>query len=301
MTLNPVPAARASARECSCACGCRERTPCYSSDMTDGQWAVIEPLLPVMLCLTVLGGRPERHWRRAMIDAMFYVSDNGCKWRGLPRDFPPWKTVHAMLARWKADGVWADIVDLLRAAVRTAEGRDPEPSAGVIDSQSVHESAEGVVPAATSGFDSWKKVNGRKRHLLTDTLGLLITVVVGPASGQDRDGAAALLLRACRRRRRRLALVWADNAYHGDYQDLSRRELGITIEIVDRQALAAARKREGFRVLPRRWVVERTNAWISRRRRCARDYERLPEHHEAMVQIAAVIQMTRRLAKTAAS
>jgi transposase len=260
------------------------------------QWAVLEPLLPVMLCLTVLGGRPEKPARRAMIDAMFYVADNGCKWRALPADFPPWKTVHGMLARWKADGAWADTADRLRAAVRAAAGRDPEPSAAVMDSQSVHESAEGVVPAATSGFDGWKKVNGRKRHLFVDTLGLLIAVVVGPASGQDRDGAVALLLRARRRGRHRLALVWADNAYHGEYQQWSRRELGITVEIVDRQALAAARKRDRFRVLPRRWVVERTNAWISRRRRCARDYERLPEHHAAMVQIAAIIQMTRRAA-----
>jgi transposase len=138
-----------------------------------------------MLCDTPLGGRPERHWRRTMIDAMFYICDNGCKWRALPADFPPWQTVHAMLARWKRDGVWADIADLLHAAVRRAAGRHPEPSAAVMDSQSVHESAEGVVPAGTSGFDSWKKVNGRKRHLLADTLGLLIAVVAGPASGQD--------------------------------------------------------------------------------------------------------------------
>jgi len=299
MTLNLVPAAGATVpRECSCDCGCRERTPCYPTDLTDGQWAVLEPLLPVMLCLTVLGGRPERHWRRTMIDAMFYVNDSGCKWRALPRDFPKWKTVHAMFARWKKDGVWADITDLLRAGVRQAEGRHPEPSAAVIDSQSVHESAEGVVPAATSGFDSWKKVNGRKRHLMVDTLGLLIAVVVGPASGQDRDGAVALLLKARRRGRRRLALAWADNGYHGAYQEWSRRELGIEIQIVERPATGRG---QGFRILPRRWVVERTNAWISRRRRCARDYERLPEHHAGMVEIAAIIQMTRRLARAQAA
>jgi transposase len=298
MTLNSVTAGRANAGW-PCGCGCAERVPRYPTDLTDGQWAVLEPLLPAMLCDTPLGGRPEKHWRRTMIDAMFYICDNGCKWRALPADFPPWQTVHAMLARWKKDGVWADIADLLRAAVRRAAGRHPEPSAAVMDSQSVHESAEGVVPARTSGFDSWKKVNGRKRHLLVDTLGLLIAVVVSPASGQDRDGAVALLLRARRRGRRRLALAWADNGYHGEYQEWSRRELGITIEIVDRPALGAGRKGKGFQVVPRRWVVERTNAWISRRRRCARDYERLPGHHAAMVQIAAIIQMTRRLARTA--
>ena len=133
-----------------------------------------------------------------------------------------------------------------------------------------------------------------------DTLGLLVAVAAGPANGQDRAGAVALLLRARRRGRRRISLAWADNAYHGDYQDWSRRELGITVEIVDRLALGDGRKGEGFQVLPRRWVVERTNAWISRRRRCARDYERLPAHHEAMVQLAAIIQMTRHLARTAA-
>jgi putative transposase len=269
----------------------------YPTDLTDGQWAVLEPLLPAMLCLTVLGGRPEKHWRRTMIDAMFYVADNGIKWRALPKDFPPWQTVHAMLARWKADGVWADVVDRLRAAVRAAEGRDPEPSAAVIDSQSVHESAEGVVPAATSGFDGWKKVNGRKRHLLVDTLGLLIAVAVTKASAADRDVAPLLLRTARRRGRRRLALVWADNGYHGDYHDWSAAQLGIKVEIVERPRLGRG---HGFKVLHRRWVVERTNAWISRRRRCARDYERLPEHHAAMVQLAAIIQMTRRAARSAA-
>ncbi len=300
MTLNRETAGPASAGRL-CDCGCAERVPCYPTDLSDEQWAVLEPLLPVMLCLTVLGGRPEKHRRRAMIDAMFYVCDNGCKWRALPADFPPWQTVHGMFARWKRDGVWADVTDLVRGRVRVTEGRDREPSAAVMDSQSVHESAEGVVPAATSGFDGWKKVNGRKRHLLADTLGLLIAVVVGPASGQDRDGAVALLARARRRGRHRIALVWADNSYHGDYQDWSRAELGITVEIVDRPALGAGRKGKGFQVLARRWVVERTNAWISRRRRCARDYERLPEHHAGMVQLAAIIQMTRRLARTTAS
>lgn len=299
MTLNPVPAAFATrARECTCDCGCRERTPFYPTDLTDEQWAVLEPALPVMLCETELGGRPETHWRRTMIDAMFYVDDNGCKWRALPRDFPKWKTVHDMFTRWERDGVWADIADLLRAGVRVAAGRDPEPSAAVIDSQSVHESAEGVVPAATSGFDGNKKVNGRKRHLMVDTMGLLMVVAVSAANVQDRDGAVALLRAAVRRRRSRLAKIWADNGYHGEYRDWSERELGIEIEIVQQDPEL---KGTGFHVLPRRWVVERTNAWVSRRRRCARDYERLPAHHAGMVKIAAIIQMTRRLARVQAA
>lgn len=297
MTLNPAAAGGANA-PWPCDCGCAERVPCYPTDLTDGQWAVLEPLLPAMLCGTPLGGRPEKHWRRTMLDAMFYVTDNGIKWRALPGDFPPWQTVHGMLARWRKDGVWAGIVDLLRAAVREAEGRDPEPSAAVIDSQSVHESAEGVVPAATSGYDGWKKVNGRKRHLLVDTLGLLIGVAVSAANAQDRDGAVVLLQRAVRRGRDRLAVTWADSGYTGDgYRAWLEAEFGITVEIVQRPQGQPGE----FPVLPRRWVVERTNAWISRRRRCARDYERLPQHHAAMVEIAAIIQMSRRLARAPAA
>jgi transposase len=222
---------------------------------------------------------------------MFYLVDNGIKWRAMPADFPPWRTVFGMHARWRRDGVLDDVVDGLRAVVRRAAGRDPEPSAGVIDAQSVHESAEGVVPAATSGYDSHKNVNGRKRHLLAGTLGLLIGVVVTPASAQDRAGAAMLLKRA-RARGRRLALAWADKAYNGDWRHWAQRELGVTVEVV-----LQAEGQQGFKVLPRRWVVERTHAWITRRRRCARDYERLPAHHAAMVQWAAILQMTRRAAK----
>jgi transposase len=269
----------------------RERR--YPSDLTDEQWAVLEPLLPAMLCLTVLGGRPELHFRRTMVNALLYLVDNGIKWRAMPADFPPWRTVWGMHARWKKDGVPARIVDDLRAVVRRAAGRQAEPSAGVIDAQSVHESAEGVVPAATSGYDAHKNVNGRKRHLLVDTLGLLIGVVVTPASTQDRAGAAMLLKRARARGRDRLALTWADKAYDGDWRHWARRALGVTIEVVKHP-----RDQQGFQVLPRRWVVERTHAWITRRRRCARDYERLPSHHAAMVQWAAILQMTRRAAKT---
>jgi transposase len=295
MTLNRVPAGCASAGW-PCECGCAERLPSYPTDLTDEQWAVLEPLLPVMLCQTPLGGRPEKHWRRTMIDAIFYVTDNGIKWRALPGDFPPWKTVYGMHARWKADGVLEDITGRLRGRARQAAGRDREPSAGVVDAQSVHESAEGVVPAATSGFDHHKKVNGRKRHLLVDTLGLLIAVAVTPASTADRAGAAMVFKRARGRGSGRLALVWADNAYAGDWRHWAARDLGITVEVV-----LQPKGQQGFQVLPRRWVVERTHAWITRRRRCARDYERLPEHHEAFVHWAAILQMTRRLAKTTAA
>jgi transposase len=167
-----------------------------------------------------------------------------------------------------------------------------------VDAQSVHECAEGVVPAASSGFDHHKKVNGRKRHILTDTMGLLITAAVSAANAADRDGAAVLLVHARARGRHRLAHVWGDKAYNGeDWITWAEEELGITIEVVEQPADARGK---GFQVLPRRWVVERTHAWITRRRRCARDYERLPAHHAAWIHWAANIQMTRRLAKTPA-
>lgn len=275
-----------------CECGCFTRQLRYPSDLTDAQWEVIAPLLPVPLWQTPLGGRPEKHHRRAVVDAILYLADNGIKWRAMPADFPPWRTVYGIFAAWQRDRVTGGLVDDLRSAARRAAGRDSEPSAGCIDAQSVHESAEGVVPAVSSGFDPHKKVNGRKRHILTDTLGFLITVAVTPANTQDRDAAFPLVAAARHRGRHRLAHIWVDNAYHGDWIAWARHHYGVTIEVVARPD-----GMKGFQVLPRRWVVERTLAWITRRRRCARDYERLPAHHAAMVQWAAILQMTRQLAR----
>lgn len=167
----------------------------------------------------------------------------------------------------------------------------PSPQPGAPASQSVHESSEGVVPVASAGFDPHKKVSGRKRHILTDTLGFLITVAVTPASTQDRDIAYRLVTAARQRGRDRLSHIWADNGYHGNWISRARLHHGITIEIVTRPD-----GMKGFQVLPRRWVVERTLAWISRRRRCARDYERTPARHAATVCWAAILQLTRHLA-----
>ena len=186
-----------------------------------------------------------------------------------------------------------DLTDLLRAAVRLA-GAHAEPPAAVMDSQSVHESAEGVVPAATSGFDPFKKVNGRKRHLLAGTLGLLVTAVVTKSSAAD----CAVAPSCSRARPRPTASPWP-----GRQRLPRRRRLPVVTHGTRhhrRDRSARLGKGHGFQVLPRRWVVERTNAWITRRRRCARDYERLPAHHEAMIHWAAIIQLTRRLARTPA-
>ena len=290
MSLNRVPAADATCGECPCGCFTRERT--YSTDLTGQEWAVLEPLLPAPACLTGTGGRPEKHHRRTIISALFYAAGNGCKWRNLPADFPPWRTVYGFLRRWRAGRVLHDLVDDLRAIIRCAAGRSEKASAGIIDAQSVRESAEGIVPAAASGYDQHKNVNGRKRHLLVDTLGLLIAVAASAASVPDRDGAVMLLL-AAGARGTRPRHIWADHAYSGAaWIAWALDQLGTVIDIVEQP-----KGQKGFQVLPRRWVVERTNAWITRRRRCARDYERLVSQHEAMVQIAAIIQMTRRAAK----
>jgi transposase len=216
--------------------------------------------------------------------------DNGIKWRAMPADFPPWRTVYGLLTRWSDNLSTIALTDRLRAELRTALGRNPQPTAGCIDSQSVHESAEATVANRTSGFDPHKRVNGRKRHITVDTLGLLLCVVATPADLQDQLAGRALLYDATRHG---IAHIWADRGYHIDaFIDGAKHVLGITVEIVRRDPTIT-----GLQILPRRWVVERTFAWISRRRRCARDHERRTDHHETMVHWAAILTMTRRRAR----
>ena len=260
----------------------------YPSDTTDAEWALIEPLLPRPACTQPTGGRPETHPHRQIVDAIRYLVHNGCVWRALPADFPPWPTVYGHFARWAADGTLGRVHDTLRQQVRQAHGRQPTPSAAIIDSQSVR--AAETVPKPSRGYDAAKKINGRKRHIAVDTLGLLLVVLVTAASVQDRDAARALLWRL-RVGFRRIRLLWGDAAYQGRLVGWAAATLGLRVQIV-RRRLAHA-----FQVLPRRWVVERTLAWISRHRRTVRDYERLPDHHAAMVIWAMVTVMTRRLAR----
>jgi transposase len=274
-----------------CACarpGCR-RPRRYPSDTTDAEWALIAPLLPVPRWRAGRGGRPEAHCRRAVVDAIRYVVHNGCVWRALPADFPPWRTVYGIYQRWNAAGVTLALHDALRAAARQAAGRAAEPTAAVIDSQSVR--AAPTVPKASRGWDNAKKVNGRKRHIAVDTAGLLLEVLVTPASVQDRDAARPLLFNL-HRARRRVRHTWADGGYAGKLLPWAATWLKLTVQIVKRPD-----DLHTFAVLPRRWVVERTLAWITAYRRCARDYERLPAHHEAMVLWAMITVMTRRLAR----
>jgi len=286
-----------SSPACTClSCPAHDRvqnTPCPvypTSSITDAQWAVLAPLLPPPGNTAGRGGRPEKHPRRLMLDAIFYLVRGGIAWAALPRDFPPHQTVYGLFGRWARQGMWQQIHDALRDLVRVHEGRDPLPTAAIIDSQSVR--GADTVPGTTRGYDAGKKVNGRKRHIAVDTGGLLLAVVVTIAGIQDRD-AAHQLLTQLRGRFSMVGLVWADGGYAGRLVLWARKVLALTVEVVKRTDDV-----KGFAVLPRRWVVERTFAWISKFRRCVRDYETLPAHHEAMVHISMIMTMSRRLART---
>ena len=258
----------------------------YPSDLTDAQWQLIAPHLPPDQ--PGRRGRPRIWPRRAIIEAILYLDRTGCAWRYLPSDFPPWQTVYSYFAAWRDDGTLTRLHDALRAQVRIAAGRNAEPTAAVVDSQSIR--AADTVPKASRGWDNAKKVNGRKRHIAVDTGGLLLAVVITAANVQDRDGARPLLWnlhRACKK----IVLIWADAGYTAGKLAAWATAMKITIEVV------AKRDRHVFEVLPRRWVVERTFAWISKHRRTVRDYEHLPASHEAMITWAMIALMTRRLAQ----
>jgi transposase len=256
----------------------------YPTDVTDAQWALIEPLLPP----PATRGRAEKHPRREIVNAILYLDRAGCAWRLLPQCFPPWETVYWHWARWKNDGTADRVHDRLRDRLRDAEGRDPMASAGVVDSQSLR--AADTVCADQRGYDAGKRTNGTKRHIVVDTLGLLLVVLVTAASVQDRDGGRRLLDRL-RFAMPSVALVFADGGYAGRLVRWATDRLRLMIEVVRKPA-----DQQGFAVLPRRWVVERTLSWLMRCRRLVRDYERLPESHEAMVKWAMIGLMTRRLA-----
>lgn len=269
--------------------GMRAKT--YPSDLSDAEWELVAPLLPPPKSGPLTGGRPA--WdRRPIVDAILYLARTGCSWRQLPVDFPPWKTVYSYFAAWAADGTLDNVHDALRRQVRAAEGRDSEPTAAIVDSQSVK--GADTVGKPSRGYDAGKKINGRKRHIVTDTLGLLLLVMVTPASVADRDGGCQLIWRL-RRAFPGVRLVWADGGYAGKLVVWALEVLGIVVEIV--------RKKEGqrgFEVLPRRWVVERTFGWLVKWRRLCRDYERTTEHAEAMVKWVMIGVMTRRLGRSKA-
>jgi len=263
----------------------------YPSDMSGAEWAVCEPLLPAPAWLGGRGGRPASWCMREIADAIRYLTHNGPVWRALPADFPPAGTVYWWADKWQADGSAERMHDDLRDRVRAAAGRGTAPTAAIIDSQSVKGSE--MIGCARRGYDAGKKINGTKRHIAVDVLGLLLTVLVTAASVQDRDGARPLLWNL-RKAFPTVKLAWADGGYAGKLVTWAAGKLRpkLTLEIVRRPG-----ELHTFQVLPRRWVVERTLSWITRHRRTVRDYERLAAHHETYVYWAMIIVMTRRLAR----
>src|ERR687894_3163883 len=244
----------------------------YPTDLSDVQWNRLRSYLPI----PKPQGRPRTHSLRDVLDAIFYVVKSGCPWRLLPHDFPPWSTVYYHFRRFRLNGLWSLILKVLHGAERKRVGKDPHPTAAIIDSQSVKTVEESAHP---SGYDAHKNVKGRKRHLLVDTLGLPLSIYVTPADVQDRAGARCLLaglvpLVPC------LKKIWADGAYSGE--ELARwceEAGGWELEVVERDLQS-----KGFEVLPRRWVVERTFGWLSRNRRLVKDYERRGQNNETPLQ-----------------
>jgi len=255
----------------------------YGSSLTDAQWEYLKPMLPK----PSKRGRPRTDLRQ-VLDAIFYVVKGGIQWRYLPADFPPWQTVYGIFRRWKLSHFWAALNDALRILVRKAQGKRSQPTAAILDSQSVKSAGHG----GPVGFDAGKRIKGRKRHLLIDTLGLVLGVVVTPADTTERDGGKAVLGRVLGWLAS-LRLLWVDGGYTGDTfaNWVKALRAKLAVEVVKRSDDV-----RGFKVLPRRWVVERTFGWLMYQRRLVRDYERTISSAEAWIYIAMIRIQLRRLA-----
>ncbi len=255
----------------------------YESSLTDAQWEYLKPMLPK----PAKRGRPRTDLRQ-VLDAIFYVVKGGIPWRYLPTDFPLWQTVYGVFRRWKQGQQWAALNDALRHLVRKDQDRSPQPTAAVLDSQSVKSAGHG----GPVGYDAGKRIKGRKRHVLVDTLGLVLGVVVTPADTTERDGGKAVLGRVLGWLAS-LRLLWVDGGYSGEAfaQWVKALRAKLAVEVVKRSDDV-----QGFKVLPHRWVVERTFGWLMYQRRLVRDYERTISSAEAWVYIAMIRIQLRRLA-----
>jgi putative transposase len=257
----------------------------YTTDLSDAEWNCLRSYLPTPKAEE----RLRTHSLRDVLDAIFYIVRSGCAWRLLPHDFPPWSSVYYHFRRFRLSGLCSLILEVLRADGRKRAGKDPQPTAAIMDSQSVKTTEESAHP---SGYDAHKNVKGRKRHLVVDTLGLLLSVYVSPAEVQDRGGAQGLLA-GLKALLPRLKKIWADGAYTGEkLAGWCKEQGGWDLEIVERSAGT-----EGFVILPHRWIVERTLGRLMRNRRLSKDYERLVQTSESFIEVAMIRLIMRRPAR----